>query len=251
MLRPPCWGTPAVIGRGCSGTKMISSTTYARAAYLFCFCSPSPRRLGLRREADVVLSRDVYQIFVIFSLWRAKRVMQPNTDTRQQAGSVYLHVRARLFGFARTFSGDIYIYIIKNENTLIYIVILASGVTHTACKGEYRRNLRMFDLTAECILEYVLRLPMCRSAQINVCAAQTNPTPNVTPPLATTLLRGSRSARGRPGKEGLPYSHLYWTSREHLKILTRMFTRGYSGDVHCCVFTMDGTNPNPNANPNP
>ena len=30
-----------------------------------------------------------------------------------------------------------------------------------------------------------------------------------------------------------------------------MFTRGYRGDVHCCVYTMDGTNPNPNANPNP
>ena len=100
----------ALLGGSCCNGKGVQRNEddklYARAS--FCFCSPPPWRLGLRRAADVVLGRDVYLIFVIFSLWRAKRVLQPNADTRHQAGSVYFHVRARLFRFARTFYGDIY-----------------------------------------------------------------------------------------------------------------------------------------------
>ena len=54
------------------------------------------------------------------------------------------------------------------------------------------------DLHVNSIAICVWWLPMCRSAQNDGCAAQTNPTPDLTPTLTLTLLGGrglfSRSA---------------------------------------------------------
>ena len=99
-----------------------------------------------------------------------------------------------------------------------------------------RVRARFLDLRVKSLGIYVWRLPMCRSAQNDICCAQTNPTPDLTLTLTLTLIltptlwgrRGLLGVGSRSAGVVLPYIHRHWTCK-------------YENHARSCIYTFQST----------
>ena len=97
------------------------------------------------------------------------------------------------------------------------------------------RTCKVLDLHVNSIAVYVCPLPMCRSAQNAGCAAQTNPTPDLT--LTPTLNPTLREARGVLSRSAGAVSIL--SLRANLKTLRVRTCDIASTNTAACTMSID------------